>query len=246
MLVLTLDRPDALNALDAPLKAGLLAALRQAARDATVRAIVLTGAGRAFCAGQDLRETGITGAAIGAEVREHYNPLIMALADLPKPVVAAVNGVAAGAGLSLALACDIRLASDSATFICAFGRVGLVPDSGLSWFLPRVVGMGRALEMALTTAPIDATTAERIGLVNRVVPSADLATEGLALAARLADGPPMAMGLTKRALLDAQSMDLEQALEREAQLQTAAGRSPDHAEGVAAFVQKRRPRFGGL
>ncbi|HTS14615.1 MAG TPA: enoyl-CoA hydratase-related protein [Candidatus Sulfotelmatobacter sp.] len=244
VLTLTLDRPDALNALDAGLKAALLAALKTAARDRSVRAVVLTGAGRAFCAGQDLRETGLTGAAIGREVRERYNPLILALARLEKPVLAAVNGVAAGAGLSLALACDIRMAADTATFSCAFGRVGLVPDSGLSWFLPRLVGLGRALEMALTTEMLDAATAARIGLVGRVVPAADLASEAAALAGRLAAGAPLAMGLTKRALLGAQSLDLEAALEVEAQLQTAAGRSPDHAEGIAAFTEKRPARFG--
>jgi len=243
VLTLTLDRPEALNALDAALKTGLLAALRAAARDGSVRAVVLTGAGRAFCAGQDLRETGITGSRIGREVRERYNPLILALARLEKPVVAAVNGVAAGAGLSLALACDIRLAADVATFTCAFGRVGLVPDSGLSWFLPRIVGLGRALEMALTADPLDAAAAERIGLVDRVVPTTDLAAQTGALAARLAAGPPLAMGLTKRALLASASMDLEAALEVEAQLQTAAGRSPDHAEGIAAFTEKRPARF---
>jgi 2-(1,2-epoxy-1,2-dihydrophenyl)acetyl-CoA isomerase len=243
VLTLTLDRPEALNALDAALKTGLLAALRAAARDRSVRVVVLTGAGRAFCAGQDLRETGLTGSAIGREVREHYNPLILALARLEKPVVAAVNGVAAGAGLSLALACDIRLAADTATFTCAFGRVGLVPDSGLSWFLPRIVGLGRAMELALTTAPVDAATAERMSLVDRVVPTADLATEAASLAARLAAGAPLAMGLTKRALLASASLDLEAALELEAQLQTAVGRSLDHAEGIAAFTEKRQARF---
>jgi len=243
VLTLTLDRPEALNALDASLKTGLLAALRSAARDRSVRAVILTGAGRAFCAGQDLREPGLTGSRIGREVRERYNPLILALARLEKPVVAAVNGVAAGAGLSLALACDIRLAADTATFTCAFGRVGLVPDSGLSWFLPRIVGLGRALELALTTDPVDAAAAERMGLVDRVVPAPDLARQAAALADRLAAGAPLAMGLTKRALLAAASMDLETALEAEAQLQTAAGRSADHAEGIAAFTEKRPPRF---
>lgn len=243
VLTLTLDRPDALNALDAALKGGLLAALRAAARDQSVRVVILTGAGRAFCAGQDLHETGLTGSAIGREVREHYNPLILALARLEKPVVAAINGVAAGAGLSLALACDIRLAADTATFTCAFGRVGLVPDSGLSWFLPRIVGLGRAMELALTSAPVDARVADRISLVDRVVPAEDLAREAAALAARLAAGPPLAMGLTKRALLANASVDLEAALELEAQLQTAAGRSPDHAEGIAAFTEKRPARF---
>jgi 2-(1,2-epoxy-1,2-dihydrophenyl)acetyl-CoA isomerase len=245
VLTLTLDRPEALNALDRPLKSELLAAFRAAAQDGAVRAVVLTGAGRAFCAGQDLREAGLSGAAIGREVRERYAPLILAIARLEKPVVAAVNGVAAGAGLSLALACDLRLASIAASFLCAFGRVGLVPDSGLSWFLPRLVGPGRAAEMVLTTEPVDAATAERIGLVNRVVAADALVAEAQALAARLAAGPPIALGLAKRALARGLVADLEAVLEYEAELQTAAGRTRDHAEGVAAFLEKRPARFRG-
>ncbi|MGZ3585705.1 MAG: enoyl-CoA hydratase-related protein [Candidatus Limnocylindrales bacterium] len=245
VLTLTLDRPEALNALDRTLKRELLAAFRAAAQDGAVRAVVLTGAGRAFCAGQDLREAGLSGAAIGREVRERYVPLILAIARLEKPVLAAVNGVAAGAGLSLALACDLRLASSAASFLCAFGRVGLVPDSGLSWFLPRLVGPGRAAEMVLTTEPVDAATAERIGLVNRVVAADALVAETQALAARLAAGPPIALGLAKRALARGQVTDLEAVLEYEAELQTAAGRSRDHAEGVAAFLEKRPARFRG-
>ncbi|MGZ6312940.1 MAG: enoyl-CoA hydratase-related protein [Candidatus Limnocylindrales bacterium] len=245
VLTLTLDRPEALNALDRTLKRELLAAFRAAAQDGAVRAVVLTGAGRAFCAGQDLREAGLSGAAISREVRERYVPLILAIARLEKPVLAAVNGVAAGAGLSLALACDLRLASSAASFLCAFGRVGLVPDSGLSWFLPRLVGPGRAAEMVLTTEPVDAATAERIGLVNRVVAADALVAETQALAARLAAGPPIALGLAKRALARGQVTDLEAVLEYEAELQTAAGRSRDHAEGVAAFLEKRPARFRG-
>ncbi|MGZ6297221.1 MAG: enoyl-CoA hydratase-related protein [Candidatus Limnocylindrales bacterium] len=245
VLTLTLDRPEALNALDRTLKRELLAAFRAAAQDGAVRAVVLTGAGRAFCAGQDLREAGLSGAAIGREVRERYVPLILAIARLEKPVLAAVNGVAAGAGLSLALACDLRLASSAASFLCAFGRVGLVPDSGLSWFLPRLVGPGRVAEMVLTTEPVDAATAERIGLVNRVVAADALVAETQALAARLAAGPPIALGLAKRALARGQVTDLEAVLEYEAELQTAAGRSRDHAEGVAAFLEKRPARFRG-
>ncbi len=245
VLTLTLDRPDALNALDRQLKTELLAGFKAAARDRAVRAVILTGAGRAFCAGQDLREAGLTGSAIGREVRERYVPLILAIARLEKPVIAAVNGVAAGAGLSLTLACDLRLAAETASFVCAFGRVGLVPDSGLSWFLPRMIGPSRAAEMLLTSDPVDAATAERIGLVNRVVALEALLDEAHALAARLAAGAPLAMGLAKRGLGRAQELSLEATLELEAQLQTAAGRSEDHAEGVAAFLEKRPARFRG-
>jgi len=243
---ITLNRPDALNALDRPMKTELLAALRSAGRDRSVRAVVLTGEGRAFCAGQDLRETfGGSEPTLADELRDRYNPVILAIARLPKPVVAAVNGVAAGAGCSLALACDIRLAAEGASFVLAFGRVGLVPDSGASWFLPRLVGAGRAAELALIGDPVTAEEAARIGLVNRVVPAAALMDEAMALARRLADGSPLATALAKRALAFSAESDLEAALSHEATLQGIAGRSADHAEGVAAFREKRPPRFTG-
>jgi 2-(1,2-epoxy-1,2-dihydrophenyl)acetyl-CoA isomerase len=245
VLTLTLDRPEALNALDRELKAGLLAAFRRAGRTADVRAVVLTGAGRAFCAGQDLGEADVIGTGIGAEVRERYVPLILAMRRLDKPIVAAINGVAAGAGLSLALACDLRLAAQTATFACAFGRIGLVPDSGLSWFLPRLVGTGWAARLVLAGESIDAPTAERVGLVEWLVPAARLAEEAHDLAARLAAGAPLAQSLAKRSLAFAATADLGAALEFEAQAQTAAARSDDFAEGLAAFRAKRAPRFGG-
>lgn len=243
VLTLTMDRPETLNALDRALKEELLAAFRSAGRDPSVRAVVLTGGGRAFCSGQDLGEADVQGAAIGHEVRERYIPLVRAMRRLEKPLIAAVNGVAAGAGLALATACDLRVAADSASFICAFGRIGLVPDSGLTWLLPRLVGPGWAARMILTTDPIDAATAQRIGLVEQLVPAGRLAAEVHELAARLAAGAPLAQGLAKRALDFAETSDLEGALEFEAQLQTAAGRSDDFVEGVTAFREKRPTRF---
>ena len=243
---ITLNRPDALNALTVPMKQALLAAFRRVERERAVRAVILTGAGRAFCAGQDLRERLEPDAApLGVEVRERYNPIVRAMRGLPKPIVGAINGVAAGAGASLAMACDIRIASDTATFALAFGRVGLVPDSGATWFLPRLVGAARAAELALLNDPVSAADAVRLGLVGRVVPAAELATEARAVAARLATGAPRAIALTKHALDAAWTHDLDAALEYEAHLQDLAGRTKDHAEGIAAFMDRRPPRFTG-
>lgn len=246
VLTITLNRPDALNSFNLEMKGALLAALKDAARDKQVRVLVLTGAGRAFSAGQDLKERqGPDAADLGTELRVRYNPIVLAMRRLEKPIIGAINGVAAGAGLSVALGCDIRLAADNASFIEVFGRVGLVPDTGSTWFLPRLVGYARAAEMMFTTDAIDAASAERIGLVNRVVPAADLMTETDALAAKLALAAPLAVALTKRALNRALESDLDEMLEYEAQLQSIAGRSADHAEGVAAFVEKRPARFTG-
>src|SRR3954452_10728338 len=246
VLTLTLNRPDALNSFNVEMKEALLAALKDATRDKSVRAVLLTGAGRAFSAGQDLKERQAPGAAdLGTELRTRYNPIVLAMRKLEKPVIGAINGVAAGAGISVALACDIRIAADNASFIEVFGRVGLVPDTGSSWFLPRLVGYAKAAEMAFTTDPVDAQTAERLGLVNRVVPAGKLMDEANALAAKLAQGAPLAIGLAKRALNRSLEMGLEEALEYEAQLQSIAGRSSDHVEGFAAFVEKRPPKFTG-
>ena len=242
----TLNRPEALNALTVPMKEALLAALRRLEREAAIRAIVLTGAGRAFCAGQDLRERLEPGAApLGVEVRERYNPIIRAMRGLPKPIIGAINGVAAGAGASLAMACDVRIASEAASFALAFGRVGLVPDSGATWLLPRLVGAARAAELALLNDPLAAEDALRMGLVARVVPADQLAGEANAVATGLAAGAPRAIALTKRALNAAWDHGLDAALEYEAQLQELAGRTSDHAEGMAAFMAKRPPRFTG-
>jgi 2-(1,2-epoxy-1,2-dihydrophenyl)acetyl-CoA isomerase len=243
---ITLDRPATLNALTVPLKVELLTALRTVARDQAVRAVVLTGAGRAFCAGQDLKERLEPDAApLEVEVRERYNPIIAAMRRLDQPIVGAINGVAAGAGASLAFACDLRVAAEGASFVLAFGRIGLVPDSGATWFLPRLVGPAKAAELALLGDSLTAADAERLGLVTRVVPAESLAAEARSIAVRLADLAPQALALTKRALERSWSVDLDAALEDEAYRQGIAGATADHAEGLAAFVGKRPPRFTG-
>ena len=243
---ITLDRPEALNALTVPMKEALLAAFRSVARDRAVRAVVLTGAGRAFCAGQDLKERLEPDAApLAVEVRERYNPIITAMRRLDRPIVGAINGVAAGAGASLAFACDIRVAADTASFLLAFGRVGLIPDTGATWLLPRLVGASKAAELALIGEPLSAADAERFGLVARVVPAADLPAEAHTLAERLATGAPRANALTKEALALAWENTLEKQIELEADFQGRAGATADHAEGIAAFLERRPPRFTG-
>ena len=243
---ITLDRPDALNALTIPMKTELLAAFGAVARDKAVRAVVLTGAGRAFCSGQDLNERLEPDAApLDVELRERYNPIIRAMRALDRPIVGAINGIAAGAGASLAFACDLRIAAERASFLLAFGRVGLIPDSGATWLLPRLVGPAKAAEMALLTEPLSATDAERFGLVVRVVPAEKLAEEARAVATRLAGLAPRAVALTKQALDAAWESSFEEALELEARLQGEAGSTADHAEGIAAFLEKRPPRFTG-
>lgn len=243
---LTLDRPAALNALTVPVKVALREALESIAGDRAVRAVILTGAGRAFCAGQDLAERDEPDAApLDVEVRERYNPIIRALRSMGQPVIAAVNGVAAGAGASLTFACDLRIAAEEARFVLAFGRIGLVPDSGATWFLPRLVGPAKAAELALIGDAVDAAEALRLGLVSRVVPGDQLLVEARAMADRIAEGAPLALSLTKGALERSLTIELDEALEGEAKLQGIAGASADHAEGLAAFREKRRPRFTG-
>jgi 2-(1,2-epoxy-1,2-dihydrophenyl)acetyl-CoA isomerase len=244
VVTLTLNRPDVLNALDAGMLAELGKALRDA-RDPGVRAVVLTGAGRGFCVGQDLREFREGTGDIGERLRSQYHPNLLALRRLEKPVIAAVNGPAAGAGLSLALACDMRVASDRATFVPAFVNVGLVPDSGGSYFTRELLGYSRALEWMGSGRRLTAAEAHAWGLVSEVVEADALSARTAGLAARLAAMPTAAVGMTKRLLAHAGSATLEEQLEREAQLQGAATKTEDFAEGVAAFLEKREARFSG-
>jgi len=245
VMAITLNRPDVLNAVNDQMAGELRDTLRQGTRDAAVRCVVITGAGRGFCSGQDLRDR----AGGPTSYREHlhatYNPVISLIRTMEKPVLAAVNGVAAGAGCSLALAADLRVASERASFIEVFSRVGLVPDSGSTWFLPRLVGLGKALELAYLAEPVDAQEALRLGLVNRVVPHEDLMAKMMDLAQRLAAGPTRAYGLTKRAMTYALRSTLEDALDYEAHMQEVAGRTADHREGVTAFLEKRQARYEG-
>src|SRR4051812_11084668 len=230
------------------MKVGLREAVVRAAGDDAVRAVVLTGAGRGFCVGQDLREHAEaldSGDTALSTVREHYNPIVMALADLPKPVVAAVNGTAAGAGASLAFACDFRVASDNASFLMAFARVGLGPDTSASWTLQRLVGYGRALAMLMLAEPVSATQALEMGLVNAVVPADDLAAAAQELAGKLAAGPTVAYAAIKAALAVAARSDLATALETEATLQSRCGATEDHRAATDAFVAKQTPTFSG-
>ncbi|HEY6607659.1 MAG TPA: enoyl-CoA hydratase-related protein [Candidatus Limnocylindria bacterium] len=244
VVTLTLNRPDALNALNAELRAGLLAALKAASRDDATRAVVLTGAGRGFCAGADLRG-GDGERDFRAVLTAEYNPLIEAMRTIPKPVVAAVNGVAAGAGFSLAMAADLVVVAAEARFVPAFDRIGLVPDSGLARTLVRAVGRHRAFEILVGGGHLGAEEARELGLASAVVPADQLMTTAGELARRLADGPTAGIGLTKRLLNAAEDVTLSEALATEAALQALAGRTGDHAEGVAAFAEKRDPAFRG-
>ena len=248
--VLTLDRPDVLNAFDESLTEALNASLVDCAADPTIRAVVITGAGRAFSAGQDLadrlamiEEGGDV--HLGDELRRRYHPAIAAIREMRKPVIAAVNGVVAGAGLGVAVACDIRVASSSATFRPAWGRVGLVPDAGSAFFLPRLVGWGRALDMVLTGDPVSADEALRIGLVTRVWPDAEFAVKWRELAQMLAGGATAAFALTKEGLNAAMARGFAEFLDHEAELQDRAGRTRDYAEGVRAFSEKRPAKMEG-
>ena len=245
---LTLNRPAALNSFTGAMHTQLLAALNAAAADPAVRAVVVTGAGRGFCAGQDLNDPEMVTADgsppdVGAVVERHYAPLALRIRSMPVPVVAAVNGVAAGAGANFALGCDMVVAARSASFIQAFSKIGLVPDCGGTWLLPRLVGRARALGLATTGDKLPAEEAKAIGLIWQCVDDAALMDSAMALAGKLAVLPSRALADTRRALDDAAQMDYAQALAMEARMQGALGRAHDFAEGTAAFRDKRAPRF---
>ena len=244
VLTIILNRPVVLNAFNTEMHRALAAALKEA-READVRAVVLTGAGRGFCVGQDLTEFREAPGDIGARLRENYHPNILGIRALEKPVIAAVNGAAAGAGLSIACACDIRLAADAAAFIPAFINIGLIPDSGGSYFVTRILGPARAFEWLASGRKLTAAEAQAWGLVSEVVESDALAGRARELAAQLAALPTRGIGMTKRLLDHAADASLEEHLEREAQLQTVATQTGDFREGVAAFLEKRPPRFRG-
>ncbi|MGK9166332.1 2-(1,2-epoxy-1,2-dihydrophenyl)acetyl-CoA isomerase PaaG [Inquilinus limosus] len=245
--VLTLNRPDRLNAFTEEMHRALAEALAEAEGDAACRAVLLTGAGRGFCAGQDLNDRATSGGApdLGATLEALYNPLIRRLRRLPKPVVCAVNGVAAGAGANIALACDIVLAARSAKFIQSFAKIGLVPDSGGTYVLPRLVGAARARGLALLADPLPADKAEEWGLIWKAVDDGALMMEAEALTAHLASQPTQGLALIKQALDASAGNSLDAQLDLERDLQRRAGRTPDYAEGVRAFLEKRPPRFTG-
>ena len=246
VLTITLNRPDVLNAFNRKMTDELQDAFKKVERDPAVRCIVLTGAGRAFSSGEDLKSRAAEGDSdFGSTLRQRYNPLVSKMRNIEKPVLGSINGVAAGAGCSIALACDLRIASEKARFMEVFVRVGLVPDSGSSFLLPRLVGLGRALEMAFLGDEMGADEALRAGLVNRVVPAEELESATRELALRLAKSPTKAIGLAKRAINRALTMDLDQALDYEVYGQETAGASDDHREGIAAFLEKRAPNFTG-
>ena len=250
VLTLTLNRPKVLNALSHGLMESLTSSLKKAERDASVRAVLLTGAGRAFCAGADLdhlKESYKSGIAprLGGELRRWFNPLVSQIRRMEKPVVCALNGLAAGAGASLALACDVRFAAPTAKLIASFGPVGLVPDSGFSRALVRAMGLSNALEHAWTAKPILATDAERWGLVNKVVPEGELRAEVRTFIEKILAAPPRAVALTKRSFNRAAEADFEGHLEYEAQLQEVLGKTADHMEGVNAFLEGRAAKFKG-
>jgi 2-(1,2-epoxy-1,2-dihydrophenyl)acetyl-CoA isomerase len=246
---LTMNRPESMNSLSVELKEALRGILAEVSADRSVRAVVLTGTGRGFCVGQDLREHVALIEAGDASplstVTEHYNPMVLSITRMPKPVVAAVNGMAAGAGAGLAFACDFRIAALTAGFLIAFANVGLSLDSGVSWTLPRLIGAARASALSLLAEPVSAEAALEMGLVNAVVEPDRVLPAAQELAARLAAGPTLAYAAIKESLTYAATADLEAALAKEADLQRAMGRTADHRNATAAFVAKQKPTFTG-
>ncbi len=246
---LTLNRPDRLNSFNVAMHGEVRAALQKVREDQSARVLVITGAGRGFCAGQDLNDRAVApgGAAVdlGESIERYYKPLILALADLPLPVIAAVNGVAAGAGANIALACDLVIAARSASFVQAFCKLGLVPDSGGTWNLPRLVGPARAMGLAMLGEKLPAEQAAQWGMIWRCVEDAELVATVDALASHLATAPTRGLARTKQAIRSASGRTLEEQLDVERDFQRELGNSADYAEGVAAFTQKRAPRFSG-
>ncbi|MEU0985255.1 enoyl-CoA hydratase-related protein [Streptomyces sp. NPDC005953] len=253
LATITINRPEAMNAMDGGSKVALRDAVLAAAADTSVRAVLLTANGRAFCVGQDLKEhiADLTQARkdgsddVMSTVREHYNPLIRALASMPKPVVAGVNGVAAGAGFGLALAADYRVVADTAKFTTAFANVALTADSGISWTLPRLIGQSRAADLLFFPRSITAQEAFDLGIANKIVPVDALAAEAAAVARALADGPTLAYAAIKESLAYAADHSLDETLDKEDELQSRAGVSEDHLIAVRAFVAKEQPKFLG-
>jgi 2-(1,2-epoxy-1,2-dihydrophenyl)acetyl-CoA isomerase len=249
VLTLTMNRPEVLNAFNDPMLQELTEAAEAAAQDETVRCVVLTGAGRAFGSGQDLSAFSARYASNEPiKVSEHlqlYHNLIHVLRTMPKPTIAAIRGVATGISLNIALSCDLRIAADNARFSQAFARIGLVPDGGGAYFLPRLIGFGKALEMALLAEEVSGPEAERLGLVSKCVPVAEFESATLALAQRLAHGPTLAYGLIKKLMYTSLDSDLQTVLQLEGEMQDLAIASADHREGVTAFLQKRPPEYHG-
>ncbi len=246
VLWLKLNRPDKYNSFNRKMALALINELRKAEAEAAVRCVVITGEGKAFCAGQDLSEAiDPDGPGIKKIVEEHYNPIIMAIRNLGKPVIAAVNGVAAGAGANIALACDIVIAANSATFIQAFGKIGLIPDSGGTYMLPRLVGLNLASALMLTGDKLSAADARSFGMVYKVYDDGELTNKANELATQLANMPTKAIGLTKKLLNRTYQNTLEEQLKAEGELQVEAASSHDYNEGVKAFLEKRKPEFKG-
>ncbi len=249
VMTLTLNRPEVLNSLTLEMLKGISEALKKAEKTPEIRCVILTAAGRAFCAGADLGDLKERQAeapfSLGDELRRHFNPLISQIRKLEKPVIGAINGLAAGAGASLILSTDIKVASRDAKFINAFSRVGLVPDSGMTYFMPRFLGLSLALEYAWTAKPITAEDAFRFGWVNRLASPEEVGPAAWDLAKEILSAPPLSVALTKRALNRSLENDLETQMEYEAQLQEILGKTEDHAEGVTAFLEKRKPNFKG-
>jgi 2-(1,2-epoxy-1,2-dihydrophenyl)acetyl-CoA isomerase len=242
---ITLNRPEVLNSFNRRMASEVQTALGAAAADPGVRAVLLTGAGRAFCAGQDLGEAMHANLDLGEIVRSSYNPIVLGIRQLEKPVVCAVNGVAAGAGANLALACDIVIASEDASFVQSFSKIGLVPDTSGTFFLPRLVGPARATALMFMAEKVSATQAHGWGMIYQVVPSAVLMESAMSIAKQLAQMPTRGLALTKRAINESLGNDLQSQLAVEEEMQRQAGRTEDYAEGVKAFLEKRKPVYTG-